>query len=101
MLEPRRFIRSGIAASALGHLSILTLVLIFAEGHPFGSVTAEPITVDIVSPSEVPLPRKEEEPPPAPKAPPSDALDLSSQSATPGSSQPAAPQPPAQPQKLA
>jgi len=102
MLEPRRFIRSGIAASALGHLSILTLVLIFAEVHPFGSVTAEPITVDIVSPSEVPLPRKEEEPPPAPKVPPSDALDLSSQSAAPGSSPPAAPQPAAaQPQKLA
>jgi len=27
---------------------ILTVVLVFAEVHPFGSVTAEPITVDIV-----------------------------------------------------
>jgi len=45
-VEPLRFIRSGIAVSAIGHLSILTMVLVFAEVHPFGSVTAEPITVD-------------------------------------------------------
>ena len=48
-----RFIRSGIAASAIAHLSVLTLVLLFAEVHPFGSVTAEPIAVDIVTPEEV------------------------------------------------
>jgi hypothetical protein len=30
-VEPRRFIRSGIAASALGHLSALTMVLIYGE----------------------------------------------------------------------
>ena len=77
-MEPVRFIRSGIAASALGHLSILAVVLVFAEVHPFGSVTAETIAVDIVSPDEAaPIPEKPE--PPKPQA--SDAFDLNSKSA--------------------
>jgi hypothetical protein len=71
-MEPLRFIRSGFAASALGHLSILAVVLVFAEVHPFGSVTAEPITVDIVSPEEaVQVPRK---PQPEPESQGSDAF---------------------------
>jgi len=78
MVEPRLFIRSGIAASAIGHLSILTAVLIFTEVHPYGSVTAEPITVDIVTSAEAPPAPKKEEPPPEPKAKPSDTFDLSS-----------------------
>jgi hypothetical protein len=91
--------RSGIAASAIAHLSILTMVLIFAEVHPFGSVTAEPITVDIVSPAEVP---KKAEPLPEPKAQPSDAFDLSSKSAPSTSPAPAVPEgPSAGPQKQA
>ncbi len=78
-MEPLRFIRSGFAASALGHLSILAVVLVFAEVHPFASVTAEPIAVDIVSPEEaVQVPRKPE---PEPKSQGSDAFDLSSKSA--------------------
>jgi hypothetical protein len=98
-VEPLRFIRSGIAASAIGHLSILTMVLIFTEVHPFGSVTAEPITVDLVSPAEVrEIPKKEEPPAPElpkpelPKQEPSDAFDLSSKSAPAGAAAPAAPQ---------
>ena len=91
-MEPRRFIRSGIAASAIGHLSILAAVLIFTEVHPFGAVTAEPITVDIVSPDEAPKKQP-------PKAEPSDSFDLSSKSAPLGSPVPAAPPAPAaQPQ---
>jgi hypothetical protein len=93
-VEPLRFIRSGIAASALAHLSILALVLIFAEVHPFGSVTAEPIAVDIVTPPEI---EKKPEPPEPPKAEPSDAFDLSSKSAPP----PDAPPPAAPPQAAA
>jgi hypothetical protein len=96
-VEPGRFIRSGIAVSALAHLSILTLVLIFAEVHPFGSVTAELIAVDIVTPSQV-----EEGKPEPPKAQPSDAFELSSKSAPPNSPPPAAPPPAAaRPQKQA
>jgi hypothetical protein len=85
-VEPRRLIRSGIAASAIGHLSILTAILIFAEVHPFGAVTAEPITVDIVSADEAP----KQQPP---KGEPSDSFDLSSKSAPSSSPEPAAPQP--------
>ncbi len=89
-------IRSGIAASAIGHLSILTAVLIFTEVHPFGTVTAEPITVDIVSPDEA---AKKPEPIPTPKTEPSDTFDLSSKSAPPAPAAAATATP--QPQKQA
>jgi hypothetical protein len=96
-VEPRRFIRSGIAASALGHLVVLAIVLIFAEVHPFGSVTAESIAVDIVSPDEV-TPTPKEDPP---KVQPSDAFDLPWNSAPASSPPPAAPQPAAAQQAAA
>jgi hypothetical protein len=99
-----RFIGSGIAASAIGHLSILAMILVFAEVHPFGSVTAEPITVDLVSPAEVGAPPKEEVPPKPelPKQEPSDAVDLSSKSAPPPApAPPPVPAPAAAPQQAA
>ncbi len=96
-MEPRRFIRSGIAASAIGHLSILTAVLIFTEVHPFGTVTAEPITVDIVSPDEA----AKAEPLPTPKTEPSHSFDLSSKSASSSPAAAAAPAAATQPQKQA
>jgi len=96
-VEPRRFIRSGIAASAIGHLSILTAVLIFTEVHPFGTVTAEPITVDIVSPDEA----AKAEPLPTPKTEPSHSFDLSSKSASSSPAAAAAPAAATQPQKQA
>lgn len=76
------------------------MVLMFAEVHPFGSVTAEPITVDIVSPAEAtPTPNDEE--PLASKAQDSDAFDFSSKVATSSSPAPV-PQPDAgEPQKQA
>jgi hypothetical protein len=68
------------------------MVLIFAEVHPFGSITAETITVDIVSPDETrPAPEKTE-PSSEPKAQAYDAVDLSSTSAASTSSAPTAPQ---------
>jgi hypothetical protein len=97
-MEPWRFIRSGIAASALGHLSALTMVLVFAEVHPFGSVTAEPITVDLVSPDEAGIPENAK---PEPKAQPSDAFDLSSKSAASSSPAPATEPATAPPQQQA
>ena len=72
-MEPRRLIRSGIAASVIGHLSVLTLVLIFAEVHPFGSVTAEPIAVDLVTSDEVP---KQPDPTPTPSPTPTPQFSL-------------------------
>jgi len=80
-MNPGRFLRAGITASAAAHLLALMLVLFFTEVHRFGSVTAEPITVDIVSPEEAPPAPKPEEPPPELKLQPSDAFDLSSKSA--------------------
>ena len=85
-MELGRFIRTGIAASAAGHLSILAMVLIFAEVHPFASVTAESIAVDIVSPEEaVQVPKMPE---PEPKSQGSDAFDPSLKSAPAASSVP-------------
>jgi hypothetical protein len=88
-MKPRLVIRAGITASALAHLSVLMLVLFFTEVHPFSSVTAEPITVDLVSPAEVTTIPEKVEPP---KTQPSDALDLSSKLAPSGSPEPAAPE---------
>jgi hypothetical protein len=64
-VEPRQILRSGITASALAHVLCLVLVIFFAEVHPFGSVTAEPIAVDLVRPDEVAAPK-----PPDPELPP-------------------------------
>lgn len=104
-MNPGRILRAGITASVVAHLSVLLLVLFFTEVHPYGSVTAEPITVDIVSPAEAPPDPKKEEPVPEPKAKPSDTFDLPSKSeatpapaaSTPPAASPpqAAPQPPA------
>ena len=61
-MNPGRILRAGITGSAIAHLSVLMLVLFFTEVHPFGSVTAEPITVDIVTSAEAPPAPKTEEP---------------------------------------
>src|SRR4051794_3498051 len=66
------------------------MVLLFAEVHPFGSVTAEPITVDLVSPDEAEKAPKEPEPVPEPKAQPSDTVELSSKSEASSSPAPSA-----------
>jgi hypothetical protein len=96
-----QILRTGITASAIAHLSALMLVLLFTEVHPFGSVTAEPINVDIVSPAEAPDIPKKEVPPPEPKADPSDAFNLFSKSAAASSPPPAAQPAAAQPQQQA
>src|ERR1700685_1998587 len=105
MMKPGQILGTGIGASAIAHLSALMLVLFFTEVHPYGSVTAEPITVDIVSPAEAPPDPKKEEPLPEPKAKPSDTFDLPTKweappapaAAPPPAASPpqAAPQPPA------
>ncbi len=60
-MEPQPAIRTGVTASAIAHLSILALVLFLSDVHPFHSVTAETIAVDIVTPQEV-VPEKPEPP---------------------------------------
>jgi hypothetical protein len=100
-----KILRTGIAASAAAHLSILTLVLFFADVHPFGAVTAEPMTVEIVS--EAPPPLKEppkEDPVPEPQQKPTDSFELPTKSETANPAPPAEPkhamagQPPQQPE---
>lgn len=99
-VEPQQAIRTGIAASAIAHLSVLMLVILFTEVHPFGTLTAEPVAVDIVTSEEI-APKKPE-PPLAPKVQPSDAPDLSAKPAASSSPAPtpvppeAAKQPPKQ-----
>ena len=52
-MELRRIIPSDITASAIAHVSLLTLIVLFSEVHPFGTVTAEQIPVEIVTPQEL------------------------------------------------
>jgi hypothetical protein len=101
-MEPRQIIGTGITASAIAHLSILALVILFSEVHRFGSVTAEPIAVELVSPDELKPSPSKEEPLTIPKIEPSDAFNLASQSKPADSPPPAAPpmvaaQPPQRP----
>ena len=55
VMELRRIIPTDITASAVAHVSLLTLVLLFSDVHPFGAVTAEQIPVEIVTPQELDL----------------------------------------------
>jgi hypothetical protein len=75
-VETQQILRSGITASALAHLSFLALVIFFTEVHPFGSVTAETIAVDIVAPDEVADKASDQRP--TSKSEASDSFDLSS-----------------------
>jgi hypothetical protein len=94
-MELRRFISTDIAASAIAHLSVLALIFLFAEVHPFGVVTAEPISVDIVTPDEVPP--REPDPPPPPAQTPSPEASAPSKSEAVSAPEPSQPQPAAQP----
>jgi outer membrane biosynthesis protein TonB len=79
MMEVRQFVPQGATVSAIVHLLVLALVILFSEVRPFGAVTTEPIAVDLVTPEEVakkaePQPEPTPEPKPDPKPTPS--LDL-------------------------
>jgi hypothetical protein len=52
-MKLRQLIPTDMTASAIAHLSLLALVLLFSEVHPFGEVTAETVSVDIVTPQEI------------------------------------------------
>ena len=106
-MELRRIIPSDITASAIVHVSLLTLVLLFSEVHPFGAVTAEQIPVEIVTPQELaekqappdePAAENKPEPAPAPQ-PDFSLLDKPAAATAPPTAAP--PAPAAQPQKQA
>ena len=119
-MELRRIIPTDITASAVAHVSLLTLVLLFSDVHPFGAVTAEQIPVEIVTPQELAEkqappdePPAENQPEPAPSPQPDfSLLDKPAAATAPPPSAPAAqqqkqaalaaprlaqPQPPSQP----
>jgi outer membrane biosynthesis protein TonB len=60
-MHVRQLIQPGITASVLAHFLALGLVVLFSEVHPFGTVTAEPIAVDLVTPDEVPKAQDEKQ----------------------------------------
>lgn len=52
-MEPRKIIRTDIAASAIAHLTLVALIIVISEVHPFHSVQPETVAVDIVTPEQV------------------------------------------------
>ena len=105
-MDLRRIIPSDITASAIVHVSLLTLLLLFSEVHPFGAVTAEQIPVEIVtvqdlaekqSPPEPAAAENKPEPTPTPQ-PDFSLLDKPAEASLPQPSPQPQPQSSAQPQ---
>jgi hypothetical protein len=106
-MELRSIISSDITASAIAHVSLLTLLVLFSEVHPFGAVTAEQIPVEIVTPQELAdqqaapdTPPVESKPEPVPALQPDFSL-LDKPAAATTSPPAAAPAPAPRPQKQA
>jgi hypothetical protein len=91
-MRVRQFIRPDVAVSAAAHLSALALVVLFTEVHPFGSVTAEPIAVDLVTSDQV---VNQPDPIPTPTPTPTPQLSLPDLSPETKPAPPAAPPQPA------
>jgi len=102
-MKLRQLIPRDMTASSIAHLSLLALVLLFSEVHPFGEVTAETVPVDIVTPQEIAeKAAAENKPEPAPTPTPQLDFSLLDKPAAASAPAPAAQQPaPAQPQKQA
>ena len=104
-MELRRIIPSDITASAIAHVSLLTLLVLFSEVHPFGAVTAEQIPVEIVTPQDLAEKQLPAEQPPAENKPePAPEPDFSLLDKPPAVAAPpqaAPPAPAARPQKQA
>ena len=52
-MERRKIIRTDIAASAIAHLTLVALIIVISEVHPFHSTPPETVAVDIVTPEQV------------------------------------------------
>ncbi|MGY3233944.1 MULTISPECIES: hypothetical protein [unclassified Bradyrhizobium] len=52
-MEPRKIIRTDIAASAIAHLTLVALIIVISEVHPFHSAPPETVAIDIVTPEQV------------------------------------------------
>jgi len=60
-MEPRKIIRTDIAASAIAHLTLVGLIILISEVHPFHAAPPETVSVDIVTPEQVQEHIKEQE----------------------------------------
>lgn len=60
-MELRRIIRTDIAASAIAHLTLVGLIILISEVHPFHAAPPETVSVDIVTPEQVQETVKEQE----------------------------------------
>jgi hypothetical protein len=69
-MEQRRIIPSDLTASAVAHVALLTLLVLFSDVRPFGAVTAEEIPVEIVTQQDLAEQQVPSEPPPAETKPP-------------------------------
>lgn len=95
-------IPTGITASAIAHVSLLALILLFSDVHPFGAVTAEQIPVEIVTPQELeeqqaPAEKIAAETAPEPSPVPTPQPELSQPEKSAAASEPPAPPAPASP----
>lgn len=52
-MELRKIIRTDIAASAIAHLTLVALIILISEVHPFHAAPPETVTVDIVTPEQL------------------------------------------------
>ncbi|MFZ5715133.1 MAG: hypothetical protein ACOY3N_20105 [Bradyrhizobium sp.] len=52
-MELRTIIRTDVAASAIAHLTLVGLIILISEVHPFQAGAPETVTVDIVTPEQV------------------------------------------------
>jgi hypothetical protein len=96
----RRIIPTDITVSAIVHLSLLAMLLLFSEVPQFGSVTAEPIEVNIVAPQDIPeTPAPEKQPEPVPTPTPTPLPDFSLLDTKPAAPSPAQPAEKSQPVK--
>ncbi len=110
-MEPRKIIRTDIAASAIAHVTLVALIILISEVHPFHATSPETVSVDIVTSEQLKEQEAKEEvkdkpPEPTPdlKLPKLDFTDTDKsetarqQAASSSSSQPKASPEPPQPQ---
>ncbi len=67
----RELIPVDMTASAVAHVSVLALVLLLSEVHPFDVVAADTVPVDIVTPQDIEKKDIEKKPEPTPSPSPS------------------------------
>ncbi|RXH00983.1 hypothetical protein [Bradyrhizobium zhanjiangense] len=60
-MELRKIIRTDVAASAIAHLTLVALIILISEVHPFHAAAPETVSVDIVTPEQVKDEIKEQE----------------------------------------